>query len=285
MKWLNQQKKLSKNSRFWNSKKYSTTKSGHYRNPTPPEITVVSYYRSLVQTCDRKFPFCFLFQKREFGQKHGYAPRFIESSPSGTTVAKVPSICQRSAGGNGLKLREEIIMLKAIYFMLALAALGVTFWQMGFLFGISSAPVKPDYPITLTAFTAAIVFFGLCLASIINREKSPDRITWRHRQIIRRSKPGWFISETKRIARLNFLKGKHIFSTETSAAHCHSAVPNWNFAHLQTSLSFPASHSHKNHAEPGKHYVPPGNFTRSDTRHTGCECNLQRTPVKKAADG
>ena len=67
-------------------------------------------------------------------------------------------------------------MLKAIYFMLALAALGVTFWQMGFLFGISSAPVEPDYTITLTAFTAAIIFFGLCLASIINREKSPDRI-------------------------------------------------------------------------------------------------------------
>ena len=67
-------------------------------------------------------------------------------------------------------------MLKVIYFILALVALGVTLWQMGSLFGISSAPAKPDYTITLTAFTAAIVFSGLCLASIINREKSPDRI-------------------------------------------------------------------------------------------------------------
>ena len=67
-------------------------------------------------------------------------------------------------------------MLKAIYFILALVALGATLWQMGFLFGIPGGPVKPDYTIALTAFTAAIVFFGLFLASIINREKGSDRI-------------------------------------------------------------------------------------------------------------
>ena len=81
----------------------------------------------------------------------------------------------RSAGGNGLKLREENNYVESDLFMLELAALGVTLWQMGFLFGIPGARVKPDYTITLTAFTAAIVFFGLCLASIIHREKSPDR--------------------------------------------------------------------------------------------------------------
>lgn len=67
-------------------------------------------------------------------------------------------------------------MLKAIYLVLALVATGVTVWQIGFLFGIPGAPTKPDFTITLSALTAAVIFFGLWLAGVVNRRKSPDRI-------------------------------------------------------------------------------------------------------------
>lgn len=67
-------------------------------------------------------------------------------------------------------------MLKAIYLILALAATGVTVWQIGFLFGIPGAPAKPDFTITLTALTAAVIFFGLWYAGVVNREKGRERI-------------------------------------------------------------------------------------------------------------
>lgn len=67
-------------------------------------------------------------------------------------------------------------MLKTIYLILAFAATGTMIWQMGFLFSIPGTPAKPDYTITLSALTAAIIFFGLWYASIVNREKSPERI-------------------------------------------------------------------------------------------------------------
>ncbi|HEX8268239.1 MAG TPA: hypothetical protein VF596_22765 [Pyrinomonadaceae bacterium] len=67
-------------------------------------------------------------------------------------------------------------MLKTIYLILALAATGTMIWQMGFLFSIPGAPVRPDYTITLSALTAAVIFFGLWYASVVNREKTPERI-------------------------------------------------------------------------------------------------------------
>lgn len=67
-------------------------------------------------------------------------------------------------------------MLKALYLILALAATGIIVWQMGFLFSIPGAPPKPDYTITLSALTAAIIFFGLWYASVVHRDKSPERI-------------------------------------------------------------------------------------------------------------
>ena len=67
-------------------------------------------------------------------------------------------------------------MLKTIYLLLALAATGTIIWQLGFLFNLPMAPPKPDYTITLSALTAAIIFFGLWYASVVNREKLPERI-------------------------------------------------------------------------------------------------------------
>ena len=52
-------------------------------------------------------------------------------------------------------------MLNAIYLILALAAAGITVWQLGFLFGIPGAPTQPDLTITLSALTAAVIFTGL----------------------------------------------------------------------------------------------------------------------------
>jgi ABC-type amino acid transport system permease subunit len=67
-------------------------------------------------------------------------------------------------------------MLKAIYLFLALAAIGVLIWQFGFLFGIPGAPENPDMTITLSALTAAIIFFGLWYAGVANREKPQSKI-------------------------------------------------------------------------------------------------------------
>jgi len=50
-------------------------------------------------------------------------------------------------------------------------ALGITVWQMGHLFGILSSPKKPDYPITLTALMAAVIFSGLWYVGFANRKK------------------------------------------------------------------------------------------------------------------
>lgn len=62
-------------------------------------------------------------------------------------------------------------MLNLIYLFLALAAAGVTVWQIGFLFGIPGAPAQPDLTITLSALTAAIIFFGLWLAGVVHKDR------------------------------------------------------------------------------------------------------------------
>lgn len=67
-------------------------------------------------------------------------------------------------------------MLNAIYLILALIAAGVTFWQIGFLFGIPGAPDKPDMTITLSALTAAIIFFGLWMAGRIHKEEASSKL-------------------------------------------------------------------------------------------------------------
>ena len=64
-------------------------------------------------------------------------------------------------------------MLNLIYLFLALASVGVTVWQLGFLFGIPGAPTNPDLTITLSALTAAVIFTGLWLAGRIHREGKP----------------------------------------------------------------------------------------------------------------
>jgi hypothetical protein len=67
-------------------------------------------------------------------------------------------------------------MLNAIYLILALAATGVTVWQFGFLLGIPGAPAQPDMTITLSALTAAIIFFGLRLAGRVRKEELKSRL-------------------------------------------------------------------------------------------------------------
>lgn len=62
-------------------------------------------------------------------------------------------------------------MLNLIYMFLALAATGVTVWQIGFLFGIPGAPAKPDMTITLSALTAAVILFGLWCAGVVHKER------------------------------------------------------------------------------------------------------------------
>jgi hypothetical protein len=67
-------------------------------------------------------------------------------------------------------------MLKAIYLTLALVATAVCIWQIGFLFNLPGSPKKPDYFITLTALTAAMIFYGLWLAGVIHRERQEERM-------------------------------------------------------------------------------------------------------------
>ncbi len=67
-------------------------------------------------------------------------------------------------------------MLNAIYLVLALVASSVTFWQMGFLFGIPGAPEKPDMTITLSALTAAVIFFSLWMAGRIHKEEGKSKL-------------------------------------------------------------------------------------------------------------
>ena len=67
-------------------------------------------------------------------------------------------------------------MLNAIYLILTLAATGVIVWQLGFLFGIPGAPAQPDTTITLSALTAAVIFFGLWLAGRIHKEEFKSRL-------------------------------------------------------------------------------------------------------------
>jgi hypothetical protein len=66
--------------------------------------------------------------------------------------------------------RNDKIMLNLIYLFLALAAAGITVWQIGFLFGIPGAPAQPDFTITLTALTAALIFFGLWYAGVVHKQ-------------------------------------------------------------------------------------------------------------------
>ena len=69
-------------------------------------------------------------------------------------------------------------MVNAIYLILALAAAGVIVWQLGFLFGIPNAPAQPDFLVTLSALTAAVIFFGLWLAGRIHKEELKSRLTF-----------------------------------------------------------------------------------------------------------
>lgn len=62
-------------------------------------------------------------------------------------------------------------MLNTIYLILALISTGVTIWQIGFLFGIPGAPDKPDMTITLSALTAAVIFFALFAAGRMHKEE------------------------------------------------------------------------------------------------------------------
>lgn len=70
-------------------------------------------------------------------------------------------------------------MLKTIYLFLALAATSTMMWQLGFLFDLPGAPAQPDYAITLSALTAAVIFFALWLASAVHREKTPEKMLTR----------------------------------------------------------------------------------------------------------
>lgn len=67
-------------------------------------------------------------------------------------------------------------MLNAIYLVLALVATGVTFWQMGFLFGIPGAPEKPDMTITLSALAAAVIFFSLWIAGRVHKDEGKSNL-------------------------------------------------------------------------------------------------------------
>jgi hypothetical protein len=67
-------------------------------------------------------------------------------------------------------------MLNAIYLVMALAAKGVIIWQFGFLFGIQGAPAQPDLTVTLSALTAAVIFFGLWLAGRVHKEELKSRL-------------------------------------------------------------------------------------------------------------
>lgn len=62
-------------------------------------------------------------------------------------------------------------MLNIIYLILALIAAGVTVWQIGFFLGIPGAPAQPDFTITLSALTAAVIFFGLWLAGAVHKDR------------------------------------------------------------------------------------------------------------------
>lgn len=67
-------------------------------------------------------------------------------------------------------------MLNIVYLFLALAATGVTVWQIGFLFGIPGAPAAPDATIMLSALTAAVIFFGLWLAGRVHKDEMKSRM-------------------------------------------------------------------------------------------------------------
>ena len=67
-------------------------------------------------------------------------------------------------------------MINAIYLILALAAMGITAWQFGFSFGIATAPAQPDMTITLSALTAAIIFFGLWLAGRVHKQEAKSNL-------------------------------------------------------------------------------------------------------------
>ena len=68
-------------------------------------------------------------------------------------------------------IKRKKNMLKATYILLAIAAAGVLAWQFGSLLGIPGAPAKPGMTVTVSALTAAIIFFGLWCAGWASPQK------------------------------------------------------------------------------------------------------------------
>ena len=67
-------------------------------------------------------------------------------------------------------------MSNLIYLLLAIAAMLVGIWQIGLPFGAPNAAAQPDLMIALSALTAAVIFFGLWLASRFRRDESKSRV-------------------------------------------------------------------------------------------------------------
>jgi hypothetical protein len=69
-------------------------------------------------------------------------------------------------------------MLAILFFILGLLATKVSIWQSGLwgqVMGMAT-PQTPDYTIAGLSFTAALIFFGLCLANRINKREIKSSI-------------------------------------------------------------------------------------------------------------
>ena len=62
-------------------------------------------------------------------------------------------------------------MLGLFFLFLGVVAAKMTIWQSGLLAGILGTTQMPDHPLAAISFTAAIIFFGLWLASRTDPEK------------------------------------------------------------------------------------------------------------------
>lgn len=66
-------------------------------------------------------------------------------------------------------------MLGLFFLFLGVVAAKISLWQTGLLAMVFGTSVPPDYAVGAISFAAAIIFFGLWLASRAAREKSKSR--------------------------------------------------------------------------------------------------------------
>lgn len=67
-------------------------------------------------------------------------------------------------------------MMGLLFILLGIAALKVGLWQMGIFSSFVASPQNSDVTLGYLSLGAAVIFFGLSLVGLVNREKAKANV-------------------------------------------------------------------------------------------------------------